>query len=340
MLGAEPGAHPRAVDVLRPRVDPPASARPRPTPTAARSRACTRRRSRATRRVTMTFSCRDHESSVQFVDPAQTASPSRTTNLWCMRSGTPAIRACLDRERLDRLGRGLRRRRHRDRPRVGDVVERGGRRRRAAPPRAGMRARAPPRRSRSGRRRARCRASSARVRGTRDAARDVGGALAAVGQRRRASIGAGGEPDVTPVGGCGAERGLVRALRRLVLREVLGRVDLRRDTGSSGTSSCAASTPKWSASTEPKPVIFIFPKPGSAPIRLRRSAASAASVQIRSASPPYSSATTWQSSCTRSRHRAREAVDRRALAERRLERLRDPSPRSRARRACRSAASA
>ena len=38
----------------------------------------------------MTFSWRDHESSVQFVDPVHTASPSRTTNLWCMRSGTPA----------------------------------------------------------------------------------------------------------------------------------------------------------------------------------------------------------------------------------------------------------
>ena len=39
----------------------------------------------------MTFSCRDHESSVQFVEPVQTASASRTTNLWCIRSGIPAI---------------------------------------------------------------------------------------------------------------------------------------------------------------------------------------------------------------------------------------------------------
>ena len=39
----------------------------------------------------MTFSWRDHESSVQFVEPPQTAAPSRTTNLWCMRSGMPAI---------------------------------------------------------------------------------------------------------------------------------------------------------------------------------------------------------------------------------------------------------
>ena len=40
--------------------------------------------------VTMTFSCRDQESSVQLVDPVQTDSPSRTTILWCIRSGTPA----------------------------------------------------------------------------------------------------------------------------------------------------------------------------------------------------------------------------------------------------------
>ena len=37
------------------------------------------------------FSCRDQESSVQFIEPVQTDSPSRTTNLWCIRSGTPAI---------------------------------------------------------------------------------------------------------------------------------------------------------------------------------------------------------------------------------------------------------
>ena len=39
----------------------------------------------------MTFSSRDHESSVQFVDPVHTEEPSRTTYLWCIRSGTPAI---------------------------------------------------------------------------------------------------------------------------------------------------------------------------------------------------------------------------------------------------------
>ena len=40
---------------------------------------------------TITFSCRLHESSVQFVDPVQTSVASRTTYLWCMRSGMPAI---------------------------------------------------------------------------------------------------------------------------------------------------------------------------------------------------------------------------------------------------------
>ena len=39
----------------------------------------------------ITFSSRDQESSVQFVDPVHTALWSRTTNLWCIRSGTPAI---------------------------------------------------------------------------------------------------------------------------------------------------------------------------------------------------------------------------------------------------------
>ena len=39
----------------------------------------------------MMFSQRVQESSVQFVEPVQTEEPSRTTNLWCMRSGTPGI---------------------------------------------------------------------------------------------------------------------------------------------------------------------------------------------------------------------------------------------------------
>ncbi len=43
------------------------------------------------RTTAMTFSWRVQESSVQFVEPVSTASPSRTTYLWCMRSGIPAI---------------------------------------------------------------------------------------------------------------------------------------------------------------------------------------------------------------------------------------------------------
>src|SRR5256714_15527682 len=41
----------------------------------------------------MTFSSRVHESPVQFVEPVQTEAASRTTYLWCMRSGTPGIAA-------------------------------------------------------------------------------------------------------------------------------------------------------------------------------------------------------------------------------------------------------
>ena len=40
---------------------------------------------------TTTFSWRVHESSVQFIDPVHTSVPSRTQNLWCIRSGMPAI---------------------------------------------------------------------------------------------------------------------------------------------------------------------------------------------------------------------------------------------------------
>ncbi len=36
-----------------------------------------------------TFSCRVHESTVQLAEPVQTASRSRTTYLWCIRSGIP-----------------------------------------------------------------------------------------------------------------------------------------------------------------------------------------------------------------------------------------------------------
>ena len=38
-----------------------------------------------------TFSWRVQESSVQFIEPVQTASPSRTAYLWCIRSRQPGI---------------------------------------------------------------------------------------------------------------------------------------------------------------------------------------------------------------------------------------------------------
>ena len=40
---------------------------------------------------TITFSWRLQESSVQLVDPVQTSAASRTTYLWCIRSGMPGI---------------------------------------------------------------------------------------------------------------------------------------------------------------------------------------------------------------------------------------------------------
>src|SRR5581483_417248 len=39
--------------------------------------------------IATTFSWRDHASSDQLSEPVQTVSPSRTTYLWCIRSGTP-----------------------------------------------------------------------------------------------------------------------------------------------------------------------------------------------------------------------------------------------------------
>ena len=39
----------------------------------------------------ITFSSRFHESLVQLVDPLSTEAASRTTYLWCIRSGMPGI---------------------------------------------------------------------------------------------------------------------------------------------------------------------------------------------------------------------------------------------------------
>ena len=40
---------------------------------------------------TITFSWSVQESVVQLVEPVQTDSPSRTTYLWCIRSGMPGM---------------------------------------------------------------------------------------------------------------------------------------------------------------------------------------------------------------------------------------------------------
>ena len=45
----------------------------------------------APRTRTTTFSWRVQESSVQFIEPVHVSRPSRTQNLWCIRSGIPAI---------------------------------------------------------------------------------------------------------------------------------------------------------------------------------------------------------------------------------------------------------
>ena len=61
----------------------------------------------------MMFSQRVHESSVQFVEPVQTDSPSRTANLWCMRSGTPGNRLRRHLEAVDERRLAARRREER-----------------------------------------------------------------------------------------------------------------------------------------------------------------------------------------------------------------------------------
>ena len=131
VLGAEPGAHLRAVHLLTGAGRAPVfSTWPR-LPELVERRARTRMRSSVSSRSRSRSpgASRSRRSSSSI--PSSTASPSRTANLWCMRSGIPATPRVVDRKRLDRLGPRLRRRRDRDRPGVGDVVERAGRRPRA-----------------------------------------------------------------------------------------------------------------------------------------------------------------------------------------------------------------
>ena len=71
----------------------------------------------------MTFSWRDHESSVQFVEPRPDGVAVADDELVVHEVGDARDPARLDGQRLDRLGLRLGRRRNRDRPGVGHVVE-------------------------------------------------------------------------------------------------------------------------------------------------------------------------------------------------------------------------
>ena len=191
---------------------------------AARSRARTRPRARASRRSAITFSCRDQASSVQFVEPVQTDSPSRITYLWCIRSGTPAIGiASSGSERS--APRPARRRRHGDRVRVVDVVGKADVTPRAAARRiASPTTRRSPRRGRS--RTGRGRASAGAVEERRDAA-----AISARTGRRRS--------------GCERDQGVHRASRRRQDRRDVQLLPRRR----AGRRSCANGSSAISRST-------------------------------------------------------------------------------------------
>ncbi len=70
-----------------------------------------------------TFSSRVQESAVQLVEPVQTASPSRTTYLWCIRSGVPGIDAVGKGSVSRSSGSARERRRHREALCLLDVVD-------------------------------------------------------------------------------------------------------------------------------------------------------------------------------------------------------------------------
>ena len=72
---------------------------------------------------TTTFSCRVHESSVQFIEPVQTSRAVADAVLVVHQVGDRRRWRASRREGLDRLRPRLGRRRHRDRSRVGDVVD-------------------------------------------------------------------------------------------------------------------------------------------------------------------------------------------------------------------------
>ena len=69
------------------------------------------RRAAESSTVASTFSWRVQESIVQLAEPVQTASPSRTTYLWCIRSGMPGMPFARRPELLEHVALGARRRR-------------------------------------------------------------------------------------------------------------------------------------------------------------------------------------------------------------------------------------
>ena len=258
---------------------------------------------------------------------------------------------------------GLRRRRHGDRPGV-------GRCRAVAPrclagqPGGALPARALLRPSRSGRRRARGRARCAPARGSRRYPRatsagrwppsvSVSTSIAAMSRQAAASPAARGcrrlLPGLRAPQRCStppapiahdlgrAQRGAADHGHALGAGEVTSSELIFPRHGYSGTAPAQPRAPKWSASARPRPVIFMAPKPGSAPIRLRRSARRPPPSQIRSARPPYSSSTAAQAP-GRAAPSPVETGGSPGARGRRPRAARDPSPRSLRRRACRCAA--
>ena len=266
-------------------------------------------------------------------EPVQTALPSRITYLWCIRSGTPATARAGTPSFATSSGRALGRRRHGDRAGMIDVEDDayrdaagGGGVQRADDDllRVAVEPKVVEGHVERGRRGGEER---------RHLVRDLDGGLAAVGER------ADLEHPMRLRGARGAQLRLARPLLRLVLGQGCGRVDVP-ERRVRGTSSRAAAMPKRLARTEPSPVIFMGPNPGSAPMRLRSSAPSFAPVQTRAASPSYSLRDLGAQLLDAARHRPREAVDRGALAKHLLQPVRIGRGDDARRRASRAAASA
>ena len=109
--GAEPGPHERVADAHGGRLEVAGVLDVALAPQLLERRARRPARAAAETAVTMTFSWRVHESSVQFVEPHHSAAPSRTANLWCMRSPRAVDQPHVRAGRREQVGPRLRRRR-------------------------------------------------------------------------------------------------------------------------------------------------------------------------------------------------------------------------------------